>query len=127
MESQSIEKEVVEKAKSWIQECGENFLIELVDLYLEDTPKRLTELRRALETGDIPILTREAHTIKSSSVNLGAMKMSGIAKKLELAGRAGELGQIAEQVARIEAEFEVVKAALQALRSTPQEFANRQL
>jgi HPt (histidine-containing phosphotransfer) domain-containing protein len=127
LESQSIEKEVVEKAKSWIQECGENFLIELVDLYLEDTPKRLTELRRALETGDIPILTREAHTIKSSSVNLGAMKMSGIAKKLELAGRAGELGQIAEQVARIEAEFEVVKAALQALRSTPQEFANRQL
>jgi HPt (histidine-containing phosphotransfer) domain-containing protein len=127
LEPRSIEKEVVEKAKSWIEECGEYFLIELIDLYLADTPKRLSELRRALDTRDIPTLTREAHTIKSSSVNLGAMKMSGIAKKLEFAGRAGELGQIAEYVAHIEAEFEVVKAALQALRSAPQEFANRQL
>jgi two-component system sensor histidine kinase/response regulator len=127
LELRSIEKAIVEKAKSWIEEYGENFLVELVELYLEDTPKRLLELRRALDTGDTPTLTREAHTIKSSSANLGAMKMSGFAKELEIAGRAGEMRQMAEQVARTEAEFELVKIALAALRSAPKEFASQEL
>ena len=127
MELQSTEKAIVAKAKSWIEEYGEDFLVELVDLYLEDTPKRLIELRRALDIGDTPTLTREAHTIKSSSANLGAMKMSEFAKELETACRKGEMRQIAEQVARTEAEFELVKNALAALRSAPQEFVSQEL
>jgi HPt (histidine-containing phosphotransfer) domain-containing protein len=118
-----IEKEIIDKAKFWINEFGEEFLVELIEVYLEDTPKRLVELRRALETGDTPALTREAHTIKSSSANLGAMKISEIAKELENAGRVGATKQLAESVVRTEAEFELVRAALEALRSSPREFA----
>jgi two-component system, sensor histidine kinase and response regulator len=127
VELRSIEKAIVEKAKSWIEEYGEAFLLELVELYLQDTPNRLIELRRALDSGDTPTVTREAHTLKSSSANLGAMKMSGFAKELEIAGRAGEMRQMAEQVTRTEAEFELVKAALTALRSAPQQFASQEL
>jgi HPt (histidine-containing phosphotransfer) domain-containing protein len=123
----SIENKIVEKAKSWIDEYGEEFFVELVDLYLHDTPKRLIELRRALDAGDTPTLTREAHTLKSSSANVGAMKMSEIARELEIAGRTGEMGRMAEQVTRTETEFELVKAALKALRSALQTFASRKL
>jgi HPt (histidine-containing phosphotransfer) domain-containing protein len=123
----SIENKIVEKAKSWIDEYGEEFFVELVDLYLHDTPKRLIELRRALDAGDTPTLTREAHTLKSSSANVGAMKMSEIARELEIAGRTGEMGRMAEQVTRTEKEFELVRSALKALRSAPQTFTSQEL
>jgi HPt (histidine-containing phosphotransfer) domain-containing protein len=127
MELTSIEKKIVEKAKSWINEYGEEFLVELIDLYLHDTPKRLIELRRALDAGDTPTLTREAHTLKSSSANVGAMKISEIARELETAGRTGEMGRMAEQVTRTEKEFELVRSALKALRSAPQTFTSQEL
>jgi len=80
-----------------------------------------------LETGDAETFTRQAHTLKSSSANLGAMKISALAKEMETAGRAGKMAQMAEPAARTEAEFALVKAALEALRSAPQELTGREL
>ena len=126
METRTLEKEIVGKAREWIEEYGEEFLVELIDAYLDDAPTRLAELRRAFENGNAETFTREAHTLKSSSANLGAMKVSALAKEMEMAGRAGNMAQMAEPVARAEAEFALVRAALGALRSAPQEFAGRE-
>jgi HPt (histidine-containing phosphotransfer) domain-containing protein len=115
-----IEPDILEKARSWIQQYGEEFFLELVAIYLEDTPKGLLELRQALEVRDAPTITRAAHTLKSSSANLGAMRMSAIAREIESAGGVAEFGQLNEQVARSEAEFAIVKAALELLSCTPQ-------
>ena len=127
METRTIEKEIVGKAREWIDEYGEDFLVELIDAYLGDAPDRLARLRQALEAGDAETFTFEAHTLKSSSANLGAMKVSAIAKEMEMAGRAGKMAQMAEPAARTEAEFALVKAALEALRSAPQELTGREL
>ena len=127
MEQRAIENEIRGKAREWIDEYGEDFLVELIDAYLGDAPDRLARLRQALEGGDAEAFAREAHTLKSSSANLGAMKISALAKEMEAAGRAGKMAQMAEPVARTEAEFALVKAALEALRSTPQAFTGREL
>jgi HPt (histidine-containing phosphotransfer) domain-containing protein len=127
LETRTIEKEIVGKAREWIEEYGEDFLVELIDAYLDDAPARLAELRRAFENGDAETFTREAHSLKSSSANLGAMKVSAIAKEMEMAGRSGKIEQMAEPVARTEAEFALVRAALETLRSAPQEFTGREL
>ncbi|HET7582516.1 MAG TPA: Hpt domain-containing protein, partial [Candidatus Limnocylindria bacterium] len=36
-------------------------------------------------------LVRPAHTLKSSSATLGAMRLSALARELEMAGRSGSL------------------------------------
>jgi len=127
METKTIEKEILGKAREWIDEYGEDFLVELIDAYLDDGPMRLAGLRRAFDNGDVEAFTREAHSLKSSSANLGAMRVAAIAKEMERAGRAGEMAHMAEPVARAEAEFTLVRAALKGLRAAPQAFMGREL
>jgi histidine phosphotransfer protein HptB len=93
---------------------GDNgeFLREIVGIYIEDTPKRLADLRSSLASGDVSSFTRAAHTIKGSSANVGAQVLKGIAERLEIVSRRDGLGAVASQISDCEDEFERVKAEL---------------
>jgi HPt (histidine-containing phosphotransfer) domain-containing protein len=121
-----VEREIQDKAKKWIDEYGEDFLVELIDVYLKDTPNRVVQLRRALDGGDNETFVREAHTLKSSSANVGAMGLSALAKEMESAGRSGKIETVAREMTRFEEEFALVKAALEALRGVPDKGFNQE-
>ena len=60
-----------------------------------------------------PIALRiAAHTLKSSSANVGAMTLSNAARDLEYGARDGTLSQPAVAVAQIVSEFAQVREAL---------------
>jgi HPt (histidine-containing phosphotransfer) domain-containing protein len=58
-------------------------VLELIAMFLEDAPKRMDEISTALSTGDIKLLERAAHTLKSSSANIGAARLSAHCKTME--------------------------------------------
>jgi len=126
MEQRAIEKEICDKAKEWIDEYGEDFLIELIGDYVEDSTARVARLRQAAAAGDAEALTLEAHTLKSSSASLGAQSLSALAKRLENMGRAGNLASLADDVARFVEQYGVVKASLEKLRSAPNAFITQE-
>ena len=64
---------------------------ELVETYLADTPVQLDAMTTAVEADDAEALVRPAHTLKSSSATVGAMRLSSVARELEMAGRTGSL------------------------------------
>lgn len=68
------------------------FVRELVETYLADTPAQLEAMTAAVEADDAAALVRPAHTLKSSSATVGAMRLSSMARELEMAGRSGTLG-----------------------------------
>ena len=126
MEQQAIENEIRAKAKEWIDEYGEDFLVELIGDYLDDGSSRMARLRRAFNAGDAEALTLEAHTLKSSSANLGAQTLSALAKRLEEMGRNGAVSALADDVARFEEQFAMVKASLEKLRDAPSDFLTQE-
>ncbi|NJN67687.1 MAG: PAS domain S-box protein [Chloroflexaceae bacterium] len=65
---------------------------ELVTIFLDDTPGKLAMLRQSLADGDTTLLFRVAHTLKSSSAQLGALNLSGRCRELEMMGRNDSLG-----------------------------------
>ena len=65
-------------------------LSELIELFLSDAPQRLQELEAALEDGDLERLSRAAHTLKSSSANLGAVAFRRLCEELERSARQGD-------------------------------------
>jgi HPt (histidine-containing phosphotransfer) domain-containing protein len=67
------------------------FVRELVETYLADTPAQLEAMTTAVEADDAAALVRPAHTLKSSSATVGAMRLSSVARELEMAGRSGTL------------------------------------
>jgi TMAO reductase system sensor TorS len=87
----------------------------VIGLYLDETPPQLHQLRMALNSRDAGALKRAAHTIKSSSANVGAGRLSTLCRELE--GRVGsENGaDFGPRVEAIEAEFARARAELETL------------
>ena len=96
------------------------FLAELIDSYVDDTPRLLGAIRRAVDAGDGEELRRAAHTLKSNSATFGALTLAALCRDLEGRGKAGMLDGAAEQVAQAEAEYAKVRQALQAARPVGQ-------
>jgi signal transduction histidine kinase/CheY-like chemotaxis protein len=86
-------------------EGDEQLLQELVELFLTDAPRYLTELRHTLTSGDAADLARIAHTIKGAVANLGAHVASSAALQLEQRAQSGDAAQRAEACATLEAEL----------------------
>jgi HPt (histidine-containing phosphotransfer) domain-containing protein len=84
----------------------------LVRLFFEDAPAHILNLQAALAANDIPGMIAPAHTLKSSSANLGAMALSSVAKRIEHGARAGNLEKPALAILMLENEFRRAKAAL---------------
>jgi HPt (histidine-containing phosphotransfer) domain-containing protein len=96
---------------------GDNgeFLKEIINIYLEDTPKRIGELKSALATGDAAGFTRAAHTIKGSSSNVGAVALKAVAERAESISKRQGPGAAAALVADCEAEFARASAELRSI------------
>ena len=94
----------------------EAFLVELIDTFLGDAPQLLADMRQAAANGDAAVLHRAAHSLKSNSAEFGALTLSALCRELEMSGKAGALEGAAEKVAQAVAEYEKVRAALEAIR-----------
>jgi CheY-like chemotaxis protein len=91
-------------------------LDEVVALYLRETPTQLEALRRAAERGEAATLAEVAHSLKGSSVLLGATALAARAAELQGMGDAGALHGAPAAVHALEQELGCVRAVLEALR-----------
>ncbi|OGT89469.1 MAG: hypothetical protein A2286_14410 [Gammaproteobacteria bacterium RIFOXYA12_FULL_61_12] len=62
----------------------------LLESYITNVPPLYTQLRNAAVADDIAGMVNPAHSIKSSSANVGAMKVSAAAKTIEMAARLND-------------------------------------
>jgi CheY-like chemotaxis protein/HPt (histidine-containing phosphotransfer) domain-containing protein len=92
-----------------------DILAELAGIFLRDTARRLGDLRHALSRGDAKEARRLAHTIKGSSLNLGAPRMAALCTVLESEGGAGSFDDASATAARLADEFSHVSALLESL------------
>jgi len=92
-------------------------VLELLDIFLANTPSDFAAMRQAIAANDACTLTRLAHTLKSSSAQLGATTLSALCRKLEKTARAGTLEGTADLLAQLEAEYELVKELFEEKKS----------
>jgi HPt (histidine-containing phosphotransfer) domain-containing protein len=76
-------------------------VLKVVDTWIESSRQLIAELQAALANGDLRTLHRAAHTLKSSSANVGAVNLSALAKTLEADADAGQTANAAGLIARI--------------------------
>ncbi len=95
----------------------DEFLREIVGIYLEDTPLRIAELDQSLATGDVARFTRAAHSVKGSSANLGAMTVRAVAEKLEHESHQNGLDHVLPLIGELKTEFARAQVELAKLLS----------
>ena len=89
-----------------------DLLEQIVRLYLESAPTLIAQIHAGLAVCDMTAIRNAAHSLKSSSANVGATDLSKMCSKLEAAARAGTIDEDVPRASAIEAEYIEVRSAL---------------
>jgi CheY-like chemotaxis protein/HPt (histidine-containing phosphotransfer) domain-containing protein len=90
----------------------EDLAKEIADAFLEDTPQQIETLRNFLKAGNIRGVERQAHSIKGSSANVGAKRLSAIAYEMEKVARNEDSNPINAYMEELKTELNCFKQAL---------------
>jgi HPt (histidine-containing phosphotransfer) domain-containing protein len=117
-----VDQPVLDELLVAMGEGGELVLAEFITTYLGNATELVANLEKALAEQDAPTLQRLAHTFKSSSASLGAMRVSALARSLEgvmrqaaQSGASPDWPAIALQVSAVRGAFEEARGTLQAI------------
>ena len=113
--SSDLDPEAIANLRALGDEGDDTFLKEIIDIYLQDTPLRLADLRNSASTGDTALYTRSAHTIKGSSSNVGATNVRALAERLEHRSKSESHAALAPLLAELETAFARVAEELRKL------------
>jgi CheY-like chemotaxis protein len=82
----------------------EDLLLDLCNIFLEESPKLMQKLQQAVAAGDSDGVMRAAHSLKGESSYLGAGGTSQAARQLEEMGRNKDLSRANDTLATLERE-----------------------
>jgi HPt (histidine-containing phosphotransfer) domain-containing protein len=92
----------------------DEFVRDLIDTYVAEADGHFAGLEQAIASGDVAAVVRPAHTLKSSSASVGAMRLAAICRAIEEAGRENRADGLDTQVHDAQATW---TATLDALRT----------
>ncbi|MFO7892881.1 MAG: Hpt domain-containing protein [Longimicrobiales bacterium] len=95
---------------------GSEFVVEMIELFLENAPQRLKTARDAFETGDTPTLHRAVHSLKSTAANLGARALQATAEAAEARANEADLAAMPPLLDELDRSYDAAKEALEAER-----------
>ena len=107
-----IDESAIDALRS-MDDGDDGFLKEMITIYLEETPPIIKSLQAGLDNKDKELFIRSAHTLRSSSANVGAMALSELGKELETIGKNGGSNNVKEKTNKVVEEYEKVKKALE--------------
>jgi HPt (histidine-containing phosphotransfer) domain-containing protein len=79
--------------------------VELIDLFLQDTPVRIQTMQSAIARSDAPALKESAHSLKGSASNLGARRLARFCAQLERLSQEGKLAEASEMFGKVTEEY----------------------
>ncbi|WP_444848133.1 response regulator, partial [Duganella caerulea] len=115
MPHSEINRQALQNIRALSATNGDALLDRVLHAYLDDTPSHLHTLRQAIAAGDTGQLRKAAHSLKSSSANVGADALAQRCRELEQLGRNDTTAGAAVLLADMERTFQAVRQALGAI------------
>ncbi len=78
---------------------------EVLNIFLQDTPKRILNLQEALGKKDAPAIRYLGHALKGSSATIRAGALKIISNQIEIAGEQGDLFQVQTLLPALQKKF----------------------
>ena len=95
---------------------GDKLLHEMIRLFMENAPQRIAAAGAAVDGGDAPAAELSLHSLKSSSAQLGALRMQRLSEQGEKLAHAGDLMIVGLLVQDLEEEWDRVRSWLADVR-----------
>jgi signal transduction histidine kinase/HPt (histidine-containing phosphotransfer) domain-containing protein/ActR/RegA family two-component response regulator len=100
-------------------DSGSTLVKSVVDLYLEHTPGLIQQIKKALSERNAESLFKAAHSLKSSSANIGALRLSALASQFEQNGREGDVDSAEKMIEELD---DILQQTLLAINEKMKEY-----
>lgn len=107
-----LEQSALDRLKEW---GGDKLLGQMIRLFLENAPGRMTQIRVGADGGDIKESEKGAHSLKSSAANLGAMQLRAVAADMERVAAGGDTAAVLALLPSLEGAFSQAVTALESV------------
>jgi HPt (histidine-containing phosphotransfer) domain-containing protein len=114
-DSSPIDSKVLNNIQVLQRKGGADLLSRVVRVYLDQSSNLLDDLQDAVHGNDPKAIRGRAHSLKSSSANMGAMRLTTLLKEMEEIGRNGETAKAPSLMLEIQKEYKVVRETLESL------------
>jgi signal transduction histidine kinase/DNA-binding response OmpR family regulator len=111
----TLDHSAIEAVRQLDPDGNDRLLARLIALYRDDSSQLLADIDNGMKVGDAEAVARAAHTLKSSSANLGATNVAAIARKIETSARQGDITDLPGTITQLRAQRTVALSELEAL------------
>jgi len=112
--SDALDRSVLASLRELQDDGDPDIVAEVGGLFLEHSPQKIAAILKAVENGDAKGLQTAAHSLKSSSAYVGAMRLSELSRELEMMGRSQVMDGAEEKAERLNREYKQVMMELDA-------------
>ena len=110
-----LDQAVLEELLSLTEEGDPELLLDLIRMFLDDSPSKVSAIEEGLDKGDFEKAERAAHSLKGSSGNLGARTVQDICERLQATTRNHELDRSRRLTPHLAEHYLKAEAALRDL------------
>ncbi|HZV64762.1 MAG TPA: response regulator [Telluria sp.] len=110
-----INLHALDNIRALSKDRGDALVQKVIAAYVDDTPQHLRTLRQAIVVSDPGNLRKVAHSLKSSSANVGAEALAQMCKEMEHLGRTDTTEGASGILTDMEQEFQAVRHSLSAI------------
>lgn len=97
-----------------LDDGGTGLLSEMIEIFREDTPRRIQDILQAAAGGNALELSRAGHALKGGSGALGVSALRSLAAEVEHLGRDGSADVGPDMAQQLESVFQASLVALEA-------------
>jgi HPt (histidine-containing phosphotransfer) domain-containing protein len=108
----SLDQDTLSSLRELASPDQPDFLKQIFALFRDTSPTRLHSIQTALAQGDYSTIAREAHTLKSSSANIGALDLSQICQRLEKAARSSDTASVTLECSKLQPALDAALASI---------------
>ncbi len=110
---QDLDEAVVERLR---QIGGDKFVGDIFTLFLDTAPVKIEEAVAGNQRGDLEIVERAVHSLRSSAGNIGAQRLQELCGQIEMLAAENTSESLTPLIGQLEESFERVRPRLETAR-----------
>ena len=108
-----LDPQVLNSLREFAGVKAHTVITQIIKQYLEDNPEKLQAIEAAATADDAEALRKAAHSLRSSSANLGAITVAKLCKTVENIARSGTTEGTSQTIKQLRTECARLEGALQ--------------
>lgn len=100
-----VDDQAFQQFVAMMNSVDSSMIRELVNIFKDDVPVKVVQLRQQKADNDTATFHRTAHSLKSSAAQMGGIYLSSICRQLEMMGKEDNIAGSEEIIAELEKEY----------------------